>query len=226
MNSNLQAHWETIWSKKEARIFPWEIEHPDFNLVSWIGGQQHVQTVLEIGCGTGINSSWLAQQGYQATAIDISPSAIELAKIRANERDIVVDFQVDNILNSKLDQCYDFIFDRGCFHSLNLLEDQKKFVNAIEQKLNKNGRWLSLIGSTENVATLSTQHTVENVSANPPRRSITDIALAVEPYLQIQSIELSTMQTAGGHLASCWVMVAQKRKTPAVAWSKNAPVDQ
>ena len=36
--------------------------------------------VLEIGCGTGQYTAWLATQGYQVTAVDISANMLEKAK--------------------------------------------------------------------------------------------------------------------------------------------------
>lgn len=39
------------------------------------------KTVLDLGCGTGDKSLWLAEQGYQVTGIDISKDAIKRAEI-------------------------------------------------------------------------------------------------------------------------------------------------
>ncbi len=36
--------------------------------------------VLELGCGTGADSTFLAEQGFQVTGIDFSNKAIEQAK--------------------------------------------------------------------------------------------------------------------------------------------------
>jgi 2-polyprenyl-3-methyl-5-hydroxy-6-metoxy-1,4-benzoquinol methylase len=38
--------------------------------------------VLDIGCGAGRHSLYLQQQGFEVTAIDISPGAIEVCKLR------------------------------------------------------------------------------------------------------------------------------------------------
>ncbi|MEV7397853.1 class I SAM-dependent methyltransferase [Aeromicrobium sp. NPDC092404] len=42
-------------------------------------------TALEYGSGEGADAIWLAQQGWQVTAIDISPVALEGADCRAKE---------------------------------------------------------------------------------------------------------------------------------------------
>lgn len=41
---------------------------------------------LELGCGEGGDALWLAEQGWQVTAVDISPTAIERGRMMAAER--------------------------------------------------------------------------------------------------------------------------------------------
>jgi len=38
------------------------------------------QTVLEIGCGTGKNTSWLCKKATKVTAVDFSPEMLKIAK--------------------------------------------------------------------------------------------------------------------------------------------------
>ena len=47
---------------------------------------------LEIGCGTGANAVWLAEQGWQVTAVDYSEVAIEKGKQLAALKEVTVDF--------------------------------------------------------------------------------------------------------------------------------------
>lgn len=49
---------------------------------------QHLEpgTALDMGCGEGADVIWLAQQGWQATGVDISTVAIERATAAAKER--------------------------------------------------------------------------------------------------------------------------------------------
>jgi SAM-dependent methyltransferase len=49
---------------------------------------------LEFGCGMGANAIWLAEQGWQVTAIDFSSAAIEKARQFAKERGADVGFVV------------------------------------------------------------------------------------------------------------------------------------
>ena len=46
--------------------------------------------VLDLGCGQGRNAIWLARQGHDVTAIDVSDVAIEQAKVLADEAGVHV----------------------------------------------------------------------------------------------------------------------------------------
>jgi methyl halide transferase len=70
---------------------------------------------LELGCGTGINSIWLAQQGFDMTALDISPLAIQRARDIASK--VAVRFLVGDVLDPpRIEDKFSFFFDRGCYH--------------------------------------------------------------------------------------------------------------
>jgi 2-polyprenyl-3-methyl-5-hydroxy-6-metoxy-1,4-benzoquinol methylase len=57
---------------------PWDIGQPDFNLVQTVASTpiNHCKA-LDIGCGTGDNVIWLAQQGFDVIGIDTSELAIK-----------------------------------------------------------------------------------------------------------------------------------------------------
>lgn len=57
-----------------------------------IGGLQPGRA-LELGCSTGDDSLWLAEQGWQVTAIDISHHAIQTAKRLAKENKLAQKIQ-------------------------------------------------------------------------------------------------------------------------------------
>ncbi|MGB8649705.1 MAG: class I SAM-dependent methyltransferase [Mycobacteriales bacterium] len=61
---------------------------PDESLVQWHGeGQLHLPPgarVLELGCGPGRNAIWLAEQGCQVDALDLSAEALRWGAQRAS----------------------------------------------------------------------------------------------------------------------------------------------
>jgi SAM-dependent methyltransferase len=61
---------------------------------------------------------WLARQGLDVTALDLSPRAIERARRRAEGAGVRVRFLVADVLDppAELAGPFDFFFDRGCYH--------------------------------------------------------------------------------------------------------------
>lgn len=74
---------------------------------------------IELGCGTGTNAVWLAQQGFDVTAVDISPTAIARAEARARAEGVTVRWITANVTElPDLGPPFDFVFDRGCYHAV------------------------------------------------------------------------------------------------------------
>jgi SAM-dependent methyltransferase len=51
-------------------------------------GELEPGRALDLGCGEGGDAIWLAQNGWHATGVDLSPTAIERARAAANERGV------------------------------------------------------------------------------------------------------------------------------------------
>lgn len=54
-------------------------------------------TILDLGSGTGKHANYLAEMGNNLVGLEISPTAIELARSRAKEMGVVVDYRIANI---------------------------------------------------------------------------------------------------------------------------------
>ncbi|GBC70863.1 Glycine/sarcosine N-methyltransferase [Candidatus Calditenuaceae archaeon HR02] len=55
----------------------------EISLIARVFEKNHVKSIIDLGCGTGIHVRELARLGYRAVGIDISPSMIRVAKKRA-----------------------------------------------------------------------------------------------------------------------------------------------
>src|SRR4051812_39588024 len=53
---------------------------------------------LDLACGEGRNAIWLAEQGWQVTAVDFAEVAIEKARVIAAKRGVDVDLRVADLL--------------------------------------------------------------------------------------------------------------------------------
>ncbi|MFO0877455.1 MAG: class I SAM-dependent methyltransferase [Gemmataceae bacterium] len=110
-------HWEVQY---EAGGEPWETGRPSSELQRVLSEYRlRPCAALEFGCGTGNSAVWLAQQGFQVTAIDLSPLAIRQARQRALIAGVCVDFRVGDVTNpSTILAGFEFFFDCGCYHAV------------------------------------------------------------------------------------------------------------
>jgi methyl halide transferase len=99
---------------------PWETGQPSSELARVIA-EERIQPcrIIELGCGSGINAVWLAQQGFDVTAVDFNELAIEKARRRAAEAGVAVRFVLADVLNfTERYEPFPFVFDRGCYHAV------------------------------------------------------------------------------------------------------------
>ena len=76
---------------------------------------------LDLGCGTGTNAIYLTQHGWEVTAIDFVPRAVEAAKRKAEAAKVRPRLIVGDV--TKIDELnvgdgYSLFFDLGCFHAI------------------------------------------------------------------------------------------------------------
>lgn len=90
--SNPMETWDARFSSDEY-IFGTEANH---YLVQCAPTLKPVMKVLAVSDGEGRNSVWLAQQGMETTAFDISPKGVEKARALAKQAKVAVQFAVSD----------------------------------------------------------------------------------------------------------------------------------
>ncbi len=185
---------------------PWDIGKPDFNLVETVTTMAITPCkALDIGCGTGDNYIWLAQNNFSVTGVDISETAIQKAKEKASQAQVACTFWVIDFLTSKIAGApFGFVFDRGCFHTVNSDAERQSFAENVAAHLRADGLWLSLVGSADEL----------RQAPGPPRRSARDIVNAVEPHFEILSLTASHFGSNRPDPPKAWACLLRKR--PAV----------
>jgi 2-polyprenyl-3-methyl-5-hydroxy-6-metoxy-1,4-benzoquinol methylase len=81
-----KSKWENFYSKTPLDKIPWNTTQADFFHQLLYAGKLGQGKALDLGCGLGNKSIALAKHNFQVTSIDISPTAIELAKKQAKKR--------------------------------------------------------------------------------------------------------------------------------------------
>jgi SAM-dependent methyltransferase len=182
---------------------PWDIGRPDPNLM------RTVTTVpiepckaLDIGCGTGDNSIWLSQQGFQVIGIDSSELAVGEAREKASKASAACTFSIIDILKSPVEGApFGFIFDRGFFHILGSDKERKAFAETVSSLLEEKGMWLSILGNADE----------RRNGPGPPQRTARDIVNAVEPDFEILSLVSGAFGSNHPNPPRAWVCLMRKR---------------
>lgn len=111
--------WNNFYSNKDKPI-PFFRDIPDENLISYLNsGKLKQGKALDIGCGNGRNSLYLAQKGFEVCGVDFSNTSIEWARQKAKEQSIDVSFLCQSIFDFQdKPESFDFIYDGGCLHHI------------------------------------------------------------------------------------------------------------
>jgi SAM-dependent methyltransferase len=102
-------------------ITPWERDEVPPQLRQVADEWAQPGRALDLGCGTGRDAVHLAQQGWTVTGIDGVTQALSEARERATSAGVDVNWvegDVTRIDELGLDERFDLVLDRGCFHGL------------------------------------------------------------------------------------------------------------
>ena len=101
------------------RLTPWDRDGPLPELVDAVDGLAPGRA-LDLGCGTGAQSVFLAQRDWEVTAVDVVPRALAAARRRAQAAGVRIDIRHGDVVRLQDLGCSDvaLAFDRGCFHGL------------------------------------------------------------------------------------------------------------
>ncbi len=100
------------------------------------------KSVLDLGCGSGENSIYLAKSGAIVTAIDISEEQINAARIRAEKNNVHVNFIISDLETWVIDSVgepYDLIFS---VYALQFVHDIERIVGMLSKYHINNGLWV------------------------------------------------------------------------------------
>ena len=110
--------WDGLFQQPDH---PLSSDLPDAGLVAWqaegLLGDRPRRSALDVGCGLGRNSRWLAERGFTVTGIDIAPGAIEEAARRSAGQPATF-LELDFIREKVPGEVFDLVYDSGCFHHL------------------------------------------------------------------------------------------------------------
>lgn len=135
-----------IYREMDLDKIPWNVENPPEILQDLIRSKKLAPCkIIELGCGVGNYVRYFSKMGFDATGVDISETAIEIARELAKKAEVTCEFIVADVLGdmSEIKKKYDFAYDWELLHHI-FPEDRDKYIENIHGLLKTQGRYLSV----------------------------------------------------------------------------------
>lgn len=140
--SEKAAHWEGVYGRKKPDEVSWYRAHLERS-VAFVekAALGRDASIIDVGGGASTFVDDLLARGQErVTVLDISATAVEVARQRLGPRGASVQWLVGDITRLTLpEHAYDFWHDRAVFHFLRESAERERYVAAVRRALKPGG---------------------------------------------------------------------------------------
>ncbi len=193
----IKDQMEKIYRSIPLDKIPWNIETPP-DILQKIVKTEKIKPckLIELGCGAGNYVIYLSSKGFDATGVDISKTAIEIATNSASKKGINCNFISSDVLGdmTEVQDTFDFAYDWELLHHI-FPQDREKYINNVHRLLNPEGMYLSVCFSEK-----SPQFGGVGKYRKTPLDTVlyfsseSEIVSLVEPLFEIEKLETVEIQ--------------------------------
>jgi SAM-dependent methyltransferase len=128
---------------------PWDIGRPQPAVVRVAAEGGFAGAVLDAGCGTGENALHVASLGFAVLGVDVAETALTIARQKAADRGIEVEFAPADALNLEhLERTFETVLDCGLLHTFNA-DERRAYAASVARVANHDGTLYVLCFSDE-----------------------------------------------------------------------------
>ena len=198
----MPGNWDDAYAMDRPPA--WDIGRPQPAFVRLADRGLLAGRLLDSGCGTGEHTLLAAARGAEATGIDVSARAIELARAKAAERGSAARFETGDVLRlGDLGLTFDTILDSGVFHVFDD-EDRVRYVASLAAALRPGGHCYLMCFSDRQPG-----------DAGPRRVSQDELRAAFGDGWAVTSLEAETFEVNRSVFdftsAQAWLAVIERR---------------
>jgi 2-polyprenyl-3-methyl-5-hydroxy-6-metoxy-1,4-benzoquinol methylase len=170
---------ERVYKKAEKPSdLLWHSEDPSPFLVEAMKNRRKPGKALDLGCGAGVFSVYMAKAGYEVTGVDFIPEALVMAEKLAKENNVKLTLLQKDLLAWNNEEQYDIILDSGCLHTIS---DKTRFKTQIIKWLAQEGDFI--------LGHFGRRNFFDWRPMGPIRRSKTELENLFQPELTLKKYE-------------------------------------
>ena len=140
MTNNTQAHWDRIYETRAGNELSWFQEHPAISLdLIRATGAKPGAAIIDIGGGASRLVDALLDEGFCASVLDLSESALAAAKARLGPRSAKVAWIAADVTAWEPSETYDLWHDRAAFHFLIEAAGRQAYAERVAKSVRPGG---------------------------------------------------------------------------------------
>lgn len=127
-----EEYYRNVTSREQLA---WHHQEPNEQLKAAIESRSKPGSALDMGCGSGNDSVYMAKQGWNVTSVDFMPQALAMTAEYAEENGVSVHTVEADVVEWDNDEQFDLVLDSGLMHNMDrskLLKYKSRILDRLK----------------------------------------------------------------------------------------------